>query len=78
LEDHFFGTATVGDRGQVVIPADARKRYNIHPGDKVLVMGDPGGNGVMMCKIDAARKMLAEFLAYVEKLDSEASADERE
>ena len=41
-DDHFFGAVTVGERGQVVIPADARKRFDISPGDKLLIMSDPG------------------------------------
>jgi AbrB family looped-hinge helix DNA binding protein len=42
-DDHFFGAVTVGERGQVVIPAEARKRFDIAPGDKLLIMGDPAG-----------------------------------
>ena len=30
---HIFGTAKVGDRGQIVIPKDARELYGIRPGD---------------------------------------------
>ena len=32
-EPHIYGTVKVGDRGQVVIPADARKDLNLKPGD---------------------------------------------
>lgn len=35
-----FGVVTVGDKGQMVIPAKARKVFNIEPGDKILVLGD--------------------------------------
>lgn len=35
-----FGTAKVGDRGQIVIPKEARDYYNIRPGDTVLLLGD--------------------------------------
>ncbi|PIS42763.1 MAG: AbrB family transcriptional regulator [Candidatus Kerfeldbacteria bacterium CG08_land_8_20_14_0_20_40_16] len=31
------GTATLGERGQVVIPADIRKRMDLKTGDKLLV-----------------------------------------
>lgn len=37
IEQCFYGTATLGERGQVVIPAEARKECDIHPGDKLLV-----------------------------------------
>ena len=42
---HIFGTAKVGDRGQIVIPKDAREFYGIHPGDTLLILGDEE-NGV--------------------------------
>ena len=36
----FYGTVTVSDRGQVVIPAEARRDLGIEVGDKLLVFGD--------------------------------------
>lgn len=41
LEDLFYGSATIGERGQIVIPAEARKSCNIHTGDKLLVCRHP-------------------------------------
>ena len=37
---HAFGLVTVGDKGQIVIPAKARKVFNISAGDRLLVLGD--------------------------------------
>ena len=37
---HVFGIVTVGDKGQIVIPARARKIFRIQPGDRLLVVGD--------------------------------------
>ena len=37
---HFFGFATVGEKGQVVIPAKARKVFGIVPGEQVIILGD--------------------------------------
>lgn len=34
-----FGTAKVGDRGQIVIPKEAREFFGIQPGDTLLVLG---------------------------------------
>lgn len=34
-----YGTATIGQRGQLVIPASARKKINLQPGEKVLIFG---------------------------------------
>ena len=35
-----FGTAKVGDRGQIVIPKEAREMFNIQPGDTLLLFGE--------------------------------------
>lgn len=40
--DKMYGTTTMGARGQVVIPAQARKDLNLKPGDQLLVMGKFG------------------------------------
>ncbi len=37
---HLFGMVTVGDKGQIVIPAKARKLFDITPGDQLVVLGD--------------------------------------
>ena len=36
----FFGAVVVGERGQIVIPKEAREVFNINAGDKLLVLGD--------------------------------------
>jgi AbrB family looped-hinge helix DNA binding protein len=36
----FYGAITVSERGQIVIPADARRDFNIEVGDKLIVLGD--------------------------------------
>ncbi|RJQ52858.1 MAG: AbrB/MazE/SpoVT family DNA-binding domain-containing protein [Actinobacteria bacterium] len=59
---HCYGSATVGERGQVVIPAEARNELEIQPGDKLLVFNGPGG-GVIFMKADA----LAEHLEKATK-----------
>ena len=35
-----FGTAKVGDRGQIVIPKEARDLFRIKPGDTLLILGE--------------------------------------
>lgn len=39
---HLFGLVTVGDKGQIVIPAKARKIFEISSGDQLVVLGDEG------------------------------------
>lgn len=35
----FYGVATVGPKGQIVIPIEARQRLGVKPGDKIVVVG---------------------------------------
>lgn len=37
---HFFGSAKVGERGQIVIPKKARDVFHIEPGDTLIFLGD--------------------------------------
>lgn len=45
---HLFGLVTVGDKGQIVIPAKARKLFNISPGDSLVVLGDENQGMALM------------------------------
>lgn len=47
---HFFGSVTVGDRGQIVIPKKAREVFQINPGDQLLLFGDEGRGLAIMPK----------------------------
>ena len=60
---HIFGLVKVGDKGQIVIPAKARKVFDIKPGDDLIVLGDES-QGIALIKekgllglIAKARKM---------------------
>ena len=46
---HIFGMVRVGDKGQIVIPAKARKIFGIAPGDALIVLGDEG-QGIALIK----------------------------
>ena len=41
-DDKFYGTTTIGAKGQVVIPVEARKELGLNPGDQLVVMGKFG------------------------------------
>jgi len=66
----FYGTATVGERGQIVIPAEAREELGFQAGDKLLVMKHPLHDGLMVFKIEAAQQFLAEVQASLEHLNN--------
>ena len=46
---HIFGMVKVGEKGQIVIPAKARKIFDIKPGDNLIVLGDEG-QGIALIK----------------------------
>ena len=46
---HIFGIVKVGEKGQIVIPAKARKIFDIAPGDNLIVLGDEG-QGIALIK----------------------------
>ena len=48
---YIFGVVKVGDKGQIVIPRDARKLYDIKPGDAMLVLGDQRGIALLKTEI---------------------------
>jgi AbrB family looped-hinge helix DNA binding protein len=56
-----FGTATVGDRGQIVIPQPAREKYRISPGDRLVVLGGAfGAGGLLLVRAEVVGGLLAE------------------
>lgn len=38
-----FGAVTMGERGQIVIPAEVRKNFRIKPGDRLIVFAKQNG-----------------------------------
>ena len=48
---YIFGVVKVGDKGQIVIPKDARKLYGIEPGDALIVLGDERGMALLKTEI---------------------------
>ena len=60
----FYGSSTVGERGQVVLPSDARKRFKINPGEKLMVMGSDTGNfeRIVLMKPEAVTGLLRHLM----------------
>ena len=54
----FYGATTIGERGQVVIPAKARKDLNLAPSTKVMVFGGPIREGLLIVKAASIAEML--------------------
>jgi len=48
----FYGSTVMGERGQVVIPAEAREEIGIKPGEKLIVLGNKKRGVVILFKSD--------------------------
>ena len=48
---YIFGVVKVGDKGQIVIPKDARNVYGIKPGDALIMIGDERGIALLKTEI---------------------------
>jgi AbrB family looped-hinge helix DNA binding protein len=59
---HIYGTVKVGEKGQVVIPSDARKDFKIKPGDLLLVITGRNRRGLTMVKADAMKDFATRIL----------------
>lgn len=63
-----FGTAKVGDRGQIVIPKEARDYYGISPGDTLLLLGDEE-TGLIVTRPEILNNLANQILSNVKKED---------
>ena len=51
-----FGVVKVGERGQIVIPKEAREQYDIKAGDSLMVLGDE--KGIAMLKTEVFQNII--------------------
>jgi AbrB family looped-hinge helix DNA binding protein len=66
-DKQLYGTATVGTKGQVVIPADARDALNIQPGDRLYVVGSQEKKWIGFIKEEQLRDMLDHLTNNIEQ-----------
>ena len=67
-QQRVFGTARVGDRGQIVIPKEARDYYGISPGDTLLLLGDEE-TGLIVTRPEVLNNLASQILSNVKKED---------
>ena len=70
-DNHLYGTVKVGDRGQVVIPVEARKELDIKPGDLLFVIAGRNRKGIAMVKADTVREFAEKIMQGLEVTDQE-------
>jgi len=68
-EPKLYGSVTVGERGQVVIPAEARRDLEIIPGTKLLVFSGPGGKALMFVEASSITEFIAKATARFSHLE---------
>lgn len=56
-----YGTATIGSKGQIVIPANAREELGLQPGDKLYIAGSPSKK-VLFCLMEEQLEQLIQKL----------------
>ena len=66
---HFFGTVKIGERGQIVIPKEARKVFNIKPGDYLMLVGDED-KGIAIVKADPMKDLALKIMESMDVQDS--------
>ncbi|HET8575013.1 MAG TPA: AbrB/MazE/SpoVT family DNA-binding domain-containing protein [Candidatus Paceibacterota bacterium] len=65
---HFYGTTTIGEKGQAVIPVAARKGMNIKKGDQLLVFGIHQ-NMIAFVKLDQVEEFAAHLSEKLRHID---------
>ena len=68
-DKHFFGTVKVGERGQIVIPKEARDKFNIKAGDNVIVFGIDKKEKLVILKEDVIRDYALKILEDLDNQD---------
>lgn len=63
-----FGTAKVGDRGQIVIPKEARELFGIQPGDTLLILGEES-TGLIVSRPEVLNDLAARILNTMKNED---------
>ncbi|HDR72852.1 MAG TPA: AbrB/MazE/SpoVT family DNA-binding domain-containing protein [Methanoculleus sp.] len=67
---HIFGTVKVGERGQIVIPKDARDLFEIKPGDTLMVLGRED-HGIAIVKAEKFRQIALQMLQMFDQTPEE-------
>jgi AbrB family looped-hinge helix DNA binding protein len=62
-EHSILGMVSVNEKGQVVIPIEARTLMGLEPGDKLIVIAHPTKSGVLLMKPDGLEAVAKSMLA---------------
>ena len=63
---HVFGTVKIGEKGQIVMPKEARQVFGLSPGDSLLVLGDEE-NGIVLAKAEVLNSVALKILGQIDQ-----------
>ena len=66
---YMFGSSKIGERGQIVIPKEAREKYDLKAGDTVIILGDD--RGLAIIKGDLMNKLIASIMNGLTPLEED-------
>lgn len=72
---HIFGTAKVGEKGQIVIPKEARKLFGIQPGDTLLLVGDEK-NGIIITRPEVLNNIADQILDNISSTNGDGKENQ--
>ncbi len=75
-DSQVFGTVRVGERGQIVIPKDARELLEIYPGDNLFIIADRK-KGAVIFKAEKIKEFARELLEKIATLDNRSDGLEK-
>ena len=67
-----YGAARVGERGQIALPAEARRELGIDPGDKMMVFANRVNGSLVLMKADVFEGFADFFMTKLNKLEASA------
>lgn len=74
----FYASVTVGERGQIAIPAEARREMEITQGSKLVVLGGPDNQVLLILKAEAVTELLTHATALLSQFERVLETDSSE
>ena len=73
---YLFGTVKIGERGQIVIPKEAREVFDMKPGDNLLLVGDEE-KGIAIVKADLMKDLALKILENMNNVKDIVDSDKK-
>ncbi len=77
LSENFYGSSTLGDRGQIVIPIEARNDLGFKAGDKLLIMRHPIHDAITICTLESFQELANDFAHEVALIEAKHLAEDK-